>query len=244
MARPRRPAPPIRSRPDRARTHHPRSRASPAPRRVMKSVLAIDAAASIGTAAVITDDRVIAATETRMRGSPAERLMPAVASVLESADTTPRQLAGIVCGAGPGGFTGLRIAASIAKGIATAAHIPLSAVSSLLLVAAGTERPLPPGRYLALLDAMRDERFAARITVGPNGDYTIDEPPALLAVAAVDRTADAEQRATIGPGCAIDALPHARGVARLSRFRGPIEPVDLTGWEPSYGRLAEAQVRW
>jgi tRNA threonylcarbamoyladenosine biosynthesis protein TsaB len=210
----------------------------------MGPLLAIDAAANIGTAALIDDHRVIAATETRMRGESAERLMPAVESVLATAGIEPCELAGIVCGAGPGGFTGLRIAASIAKGLASGTARPLSAVSSLLLIAAGTERPLGPGRYLALLDAMRDERFAARIAVGRDGTYRIEGAPTILDAASIAATTDAESRTTIGPGCAIDAAPHARGVARVVGMPGCVEEVDLTTWEPSYGRLAEAQVRW
>jgi tRNA threonylcarbamoyladenosine biosynthesis protein TsaB len=48
----------------------------------------------------------------------------------------------------------------------------------------------------------------------------------------------------VGPGQRLDFHPHARGVASLleSVVRGG--PVDLASWEPSYGRLAEAQVRW
>jgi tRNA threonylcarbamoyladenosine biosynthesis protein TsaB len=38
----------------------------------------------------------------------------------------------------------------------------------------------------------------------------------------------------------VDARPHARAVALMA------EPaaVDLATWEPAYGRLAEAQVKW
>ncbi|OYV67912.1 MAG: hypothetical protein B7Z72_09030, partial [Gemmatimonadetes bacterium 21-71-4] len=40
---------------------------------------------------------------------------------------------------------------------------------------------------------------------------------------------------------ALPMAPHARGVARLE---GALEAADLAGWEPHYGRLAEAQVKW
>ena len=207
-------------------------------------VLAIDAATAGGTAAVVDGSRVITAAETPMRGEPAERLMPTVERLLTGARIAPGDLAGIVCGGGPGGFTGLRIAASIAKGLASATGAPLSAVSSLLLIGAGTDRPLSAGRYLALLDAMRGERFVARITIDGGGRHWLEGPAEILATSSVDATARAEGRTTIGPGCEIDAAPHARGVARLADSPGCIEPVDLTSWEPSYGRLAEAQVRW
>jgi tRNA threonylcarbamoyladenosine biosynthesis protein TsaB len=48
----------------------------------------------------------------------------------------------------------------------------------------------------------------------------------------------------VGPGQQIDVFPHARGVARLAGQIEDSAPVDISGWEPDYGRLAEAQVRW
>jgi hypothetical protein len=48
----------------------------------------------------------------------------------------------------------------------------------------------------------------------------------------------------VGPGQQIDANPHARGVAPLLAAIIEAGPVDLASWEPDYGRLAEAHVRW
>ena len=93
--------------------------------------LAIDASTYTGSVAVIGGGRVVAETETAMRGEHEERLMPAVAQVLADAGVRPRGVGRVVCGAGPGSFTSLRIAASIAKGIAVAGEVPLFAVPSL-----------------------------------------------------------------------------------------------------------------
>jgi tRNA threonylcarbamoyladenosine biosynthesis protein TsaB len=38
--------------------------------------------------------------------------------------------------------------------------------------------------------------------------------------------------------------PHARGVARMMATLLGRGPVDIDTWEPQYGRLAEAQVKW
>jgi tRNA threonylcarbamoyladenosine biosynthesis protein TsaB len=48
---------------------------------------------------------------------------------------------------------------------------------------------------------------------------------------------------TMMPG-ATHAVPRARAVARLEAMLAVRGPVDLASWEPAYGRLAEAQVRW
>jgi len=38
--------------------------------------------------------------------------------------------------------------------------------------------------------------------------------------------------------------PRARGAARLTKLIDATPAADLAGWEPAYGRLAEAQVKW
>jgi hypothetical protein len=48
----------------------------------------------------------------------------------------------------------------------------------------------------------------------------------------------------VGPGREIAARPHARGVAPILHSIIDAGPVNLASWEPDYGRLAEAQVRW
>jgi hypothetical protein len=48
----------------------------------------------------------------------------------------------------------------------------------------------------------------------------------------------------VGPGQEIDVHPHARGVAPILASIIESGAVRLASWEPDYGRLAEAQVRW
>ena len=86
--------------------------------------LAIDAATYEGTVAIVRGGRVLAQRAATMRGEHEERLMPAVVSVLQDAGLDVSRLERIACGAGPGSFTSLRIAASIAKGLAVALRLP------------------------------------------------------------------------------------------------------------------------
>ncbi|CAA9336459.1 MAG: tRNA threonylcarbamoyladenosine biosynthesis protein TsaB, partial [uncultured Gemmatimonadaceae bacterium] len=131
--------------------------------------LAIDGATYTGTVALLDGATIVAEGEAAMRGEREERLMPAVADLLRGAGATPADLGDLVCGGGPGSFTSLRIAASIAKGIASARALPLRAVSSLWLIGAGARPALPPGTYVAALNAMRGEWFAARLVVDGRG---------------------------------------------------------------------------
>ena len=81
--------------------------------------------------------------------------MPMLADCLASAGVGVTEVSRIVCGSGPGSFTSLRVAASIAKGIAAGVGCPLFSVSSLLLIPAAAE--LAAGRYISALPAMRGE---------------------------------------------------------------------------------------
>jgi tRNA threonylcarbamoyladenosine biosynthesis protein TsaB len=206
--------------------------------------LALDAAAGTGTVAVVRGRDILAACEVPMRGEQEERLMPAVAEALAGAGVGVGAIERIVCGSGPGSFTGLRIAAAIAKGLAMARHVPLYEVSSLLLIVAGSPAAVGPGRYLAVLDALRGEVFAAGYEVQQNGEVADLTPPALLPRDALHSLAARLGARTIGPAEALQAVPHARGVARLEQRVDRMGPVSLDAWEPAYGRLAEAQVRW
>lgn len=202
--------------------------------------LAIDAAISIGTVAVFRGGELAAEDEVPMRGQREERLMPAVQRSLERAGGSAAELERVVCGAGPGSFTSLRIAAAIAKGLVAARGCALHSVSSLALLAAGARPSLSAGRYLAALDAMRGECFAAPLAVDGRGLVTLLGAARLLPRADVDEEARRLGAVTLGAGMAVEARPHARGALQVTE----LPPAELDSWEPEYGRLAEAQVRW
>ena len=105
--------------------------------------------------------------------------MPAVAEALEDAHRTVAELDRIVCGAGPGSFTSLRIAGGIAKGLAAGAGRSLWAVPSLGLIVAGAG--LPMGKYLAALDALRGELYVALYHVSATGDVLELESAVVIA---------------------------------------------------------------
>lgn len=203
--------------------------------------LAIDASTYTGTVAVLRGSAVLATRETAMRGEREERLMPAVAGALSDAAVEVAMLERVVCGSGPGSFTSLRIAASLAKGIAMVRAVPLLAVSSLALIVAGHEPALHRGRYLATLDAMRGDVFFALVEITASGEVELHGAPTLVPSSALDDAAARAGATIVGPGRGLPAMPHARGVARLG---GSVAPVALADWEPTYGRLAEAQVKW
>lgn len=213
--------------------------------------LALDAATYAGSVAVIRGTALVSERTVAMRGEREERLMPAVAEALLDANTNARAVDRVVCGAGPGSFTSLRIAAAIAKGVAQGGGVPLLTVSSLTLVIAGAPTLPPPARYIAALDAMRGEWYAALLQLGADGTIRELEPARLVDGASLAELARANGAVLVGPGRGgaatgtIELAPHARGVARLlAHAPDALLSVDLAAWEPRYGRLAEAQVKW
>lgn len=205
--------------------------------------LALDAATYDGTVAVLRDATVVAEGAVAMRGETEERLMPAVVAALAEAGAAPADVARVVCGAGPGSFTSLRIAGAMAKGVAVGAGAPLFAVSSLALVVAGT-RGVERGDYLAVLDALRGERYVAPFRVRSDGRVVQAGDVERVPIADVPAVAARHGATPIGPGEARRGAPHARGVATLLADIVAAGPVDLDAWQPAYGRLAEAQVKW
>lgn len=233
--------------------------------------LAIEGSTYEGSVALLLGSRILVERVLKhedgaaARAGRGELLMPAVAECLQEARVRRDQIARVVCGAGPGSFTSLRVAASLSKGLANGYGVDLYAVSSLLLTVTAAQPPLPSGEYLSVLNAMRGEFYAAHITKPPwlatdaprsadpgdNGSVEAESPPIPISPPRIISRAELDEMllrertvSLVGPGQQINSGPHARGVGPIIDWIVDSGPVDLASWEPDYGRLAEAQVRW
>lgn len=65
----------------------------------------------------------------------ARLILPMCQELLQEADIRPAQLSAVAFGRGPGSFTGIRIATTVAQGIAIAHDLPVIGVSSLQIIA-------------------------------------------------------------------------------------------------------------
>jgi tRNA threonylcarbamoyladenosine biosynthesis protein TsaB len=198
--------------------------------------------ALLGAAAVDRVRPVLGEATITMGASRSDGLTPAVTALLAAHRIPVDALGGVVCGAGPGSFTSLRIAAALAKGLAFASGLPLYAVPSLVL--ATPTRPdgtLEPGAWLVTADALRGERFAQPADVDATGLLHV---PAQAARGMPDgwssAWADRREVALESGGRLVPRAANVRWLAALSAWG----PVSVDAWEPSYGRLAEAQVQW
>jgi tRNA threonylcarbamoyladenosine biosynthesis protein TsaB len=208
--------------------------------------LVIDASTARGTVALFAGSRVLGAHRVAMGAGKEDQLFPALQQLLARSGKHPRDLGAIVCGEGPGGFTSLRIAAALAKGLAHGAGCPLYAVPSLLLAAASLS-DVPFGEYVVHAEALRGERYVLPVRRDDGGFWR----PA----GAAGRMAAEKLQSAVPPGqrLAVLSSPFDEDLALcmpaaecLASARGEWRdrPLELTGWEPLYGRLAEAQVKW
>lgn len=132
-------------------------------------ILALETSTENGSCALWRDGAIIE------RACPAgrphsETLLPLVRELMDEAGIGFGRLDGIAFGAGPGAFTGLRIACGIAQGLAAAAGKPVVPVCGLEALAAGSGAP----RAVALLDARMSEVYGAAYVADGNGGWRLD----------------------------------------------------------------------
>ena len=108
-----------------------------------------------------------------------ERILPAIDTVLADAGWRLADLDGIAFGAGPGAFTGVRIACSVAQGLALGAQLPVVAIPTLLALAQEAWRDRGATRVFACLDARMREVYLA-FCVREDGGWRVEREPAVI----------------------------------------------------------------
>jgi tRNA threonylcarbamoyladenosine biosynthesis protein TsaB len=156
-------------------------------------------------------------------------LIPAIQDLMRQAGLTFAQLDAIAFGCGPGSFTGLRTACSVAQGLAFGAKVPVLPIDTLLCVAEEARfqhaTDLENFAVLALLDARMDELYASHYEFNSGlwrqiGGYSLMRPEDL--VCDVNSTLAGNVFAAYGerlPAALkqrVDALPSAAALLRLT----------------------------
>lgn len=132
-------------------------------------LLAIETSLDACSAALDLDGEVLERHEIAPRRH-VERLLPMIRALLDEAHLALTDLDGIAFGAGPGSFTGVRIAVSAAQGLGLGAGLGLVGVSSL--AALGAEA-LAGGaeRVFVVQDARMGEFYVAALARDERGGH-------------------------------------------------------------------------
>ncbi len=143
-------------------------------------ILALDTATEACSVSLLVGTRRLDRYQELERGQ-AEIILPLVESVLAEGGVSLAELDAIAFGRGPGGFTGVRLAASVVQGLAFGANVGVVPVSNLAAVALQAARQLPAARtVLVANDARMKEVYWATFGTEPLLSYAQERvsPPA------------------------------------------------------------------
>lgn len=206
-------------------------------------LLAIETATDACSAALWRDGRVTERREIAPQRH-AELILPMVDALLAEAGLKVAELDAIAFGRGPGSFTGLRIAAGVAQGLAFAAGKPVIGISTLAALAQGVASQ--GSRVLAAIDARMGEvywglyqadaaglmRLAGAEMVCPPEQVSVPEEPGWIGAGSGWRAQGVALRAYVGAKVSRvldDALPSAYALLPLAvnaYLAGEIQPAE------------------
>jgi tRNA threonylcarbamoyladenosine biosynthesis protein TsaB len=151
----------------------------------MTALLAFDCATERMIVAVTRDGRM--RSDTSAGGARASAtLIATILRLLGEAGLSLADLDAIAFGRGPGAFTGLRTACSVAQGLAFGARKPVLPIDSLLVVAEDARAGSHEFRVWAAIDARMDQIYAAEYLFA-NDCWSLIQAPMLTDSDALSR---------------------------------------------------------
>lgn len=144
-------------------------------------LLALDTATEKGSLALAEADRLLAEYFLHSPGTYLQRLLPALAELLQATGRDLKEVEALAVSQGPGNFTGLRIGLATAKGLAWALNRPLAPVPTLEALAAPF--PFQPHPIAVILDAKREEVYLGLFNCPGELPQPLGEPQRLPAAA-------------------------------------------------------------
>lgn len=224
----------------------------------MPSILSLEASTSVCSVALSHQGVTDALFESAPK-SHTQKMLPMADQLLTSHNLVVSQLDAVAFACGPGSFTGLRIATSVAQGLAFGADLPVIAVSTLEAMAWGAKQEglVQTGQIcVTCLDAKMDEVYFAAWKV--DGDQLVAVSEEILIKPEMGLNAlgaySGSPIVILGDGAdlldlktdnmcdsvvTIDSswLPHAKYISDLANIawaRGDTQPPELA--EPTYLR--------
>lgn len=134
----------------------------------MAVILSIETSTSVCSAALHENGNLIAVKELHTPQSAASQLAVQIETLFFSTALSKKCVQAVAVSSGPGSYTGLRIGTATAKGICYGLNVPLLAIDSLYVLAAGIKEVLPTDLLCPMIDARRMEVYCSLLDISMN----------------------------------------------------------------------------
>ena len=210
----------------------------------MAILLAIESSGSIGSVALFENTELMGSLVIEEERAHSRLLAGTIDSLMKKYSITYPELNAIGVSEGPGSYTGLRIGATLAKGLCYSLGIPLIGINTLKLMSTGfpyTELICP------MIDARRMEVYTALYT--HNGETQLEPTPLILDKDSFEEELRNTRIDFVGDGALkaseiissdnayfhseVNALASNMGGLLFDKFR-EVEFEDLHSFEPEY----------
>jgi len=221
-------------------------------------ILAFDTSNKPLSVAVVVDGKILAHIESTEKKTHSVSLLPDIKEALQKSALTIKDIDLIAVAKGPGSYTGVRIAVTVAKTLADTLQKKLVGVSSLALLAAnGDDSHI----LVPVMDARNDNAFAAvyKVQDGQLVNLLEDQHTSMEKLFENLQKYDQAELEFVNatprlqelisdkfPDAKIimseDSLPDASKLAKLAETTKPVSDID--GFIPTYLRLTQAEHDW
>ena len=129
----------------------------------MPIILQLETSTDVCSVAISKDGKLINIAESQVLNSHSEVITLLIQSCLKESDLLISQINAIAISDGPGSYTSLRVGAATAKGLCYGLNIPMIAIDSLQILAAGVSQEYIADEdvIIPMIDARRMEVYTA-----------------------------------------------------------------------------------
>ncbi|CUS26731.1 peptidase M22, glycoprotease [Paucilactobacillus oligofermentans DSM 15707 = LMG 22743] len=223
-------------------------------------ILSIDTSNAPLAIALVEDDQLVAETTLNVTKNHSVFLMPVIEQLMKMASWTPAELNRIVVAKGPGSYTGVRIAVTTAKTLASTLKIELVGVSSLAVMAKDPAE-LTNLPVIAIFNARRNTVFTGGYQMEQGKLVSFIEDAHMELSELIEKINEKQQPVLIVG----DILPEFKNqfetnskfitlgneqssfpsAFQLGLMGAKINPVsDIDSFVPDYLRITEAEMNW
>ncbi len=215
-------------------------------------LLAFDTSSQALSVALTEDDTLLGKIDLNIKKNHSLTLMPAIDFLMTNAGLQPEDLDRIAVAQGPGSYTGLRIAVTTAKTLASTLNIDLVGVSSLAAIAANVD---VASKVVPLIDARRQNVYAGiyenGLSVSQEQHIELDK---LMETLKTEETLIFTGELANFRELIAQTLPQAKFVEnaerrlpnayQIARLGAGYEPVNVDTFVPEYLKKVEAEEKW